>query len=289
MRALWLLFILYIPFFLQGQDPDKAKKLYDLGRTAFEKKQFEDAEDYFEEAIDQNDQVADYHYWYGAAMGEIAKDANIMTQGMMAPKIKEAFEKTVQLDPKNLEAYWGLVEFYTHAPGFMGGSWQKADETARTIMKIKKAEGYRALGVVNERQDKWSEAETNFMQAYHHDVSYYNHLSNFYIRRKQYDKAFAITEEAIKRNQEDMLAAYQMGRICAASGQKLDVGESCLIKYLAYQPKADEPRHAAANMRLAQIKEKKGNKPEAKKFYEAALKLDPSMKEAKEGLARVRD
>jgi hypothetical protein len=39
-------------------------------------------------------------------------------------------------------------------------------------------------------------------------------------------------------------------------------------------------------MRLAQIKEKKGNKPEAKKYFETALKQDPNLKEAKEGLER---
>jgi hypothetical protein len=40
-------------------------------------------------------------------------------------------------------------------------------------------------------------------------------------------------------------------------------------------------------MRLAQIKEKRGNKVEAKKLFETALKQDGSLKEAKEGLERV--
>lgn len=40
-------------------------------------------------------------------------------------------------------------------------------------------------------------------------------------------------------------------------------------------------------LRLAQIKEKEGYKAEAKKLYEIALKLDGSLKEAKEGLERV--
>jgi hypothetical protein len=71
------------------------------------------------------------------------------------------------------------------------------------------------------------------------------------------------------------------------SGQKLDVGEKYLLKYLAYHPKENEPSHAGANMRLAQIKEKRGNKPEAKRLFETALKMDPNLKEAKDGLERV--
>jgi len=39
---------------------------------------------------------------------------------------------------------------------------------------------------------------------------------------------------------------------------------------------------------LAQIKEKQGKKEEARKLYELALKTDASLKEAKEGLERVK-
>jgi hypothetical protein len=40
-------------------------------------------------------------------------------------------------------------------------------------------------------------------------------------------------------------------------------------------------------MRLGQIKEKQGNKVEAKKYYEAALKLDSKLEVARKGLERV--
>jgi hypothetical protein len=65
------------------------------------------------------------------------------------------------------------------------------------------------------------------------------------------------------------------------------VKELCLKKYLNYQPKQNEPSHAGAQMRLAQITEKKGNKAEAQKLFAQALKADASLKEAKEGLERV--
>jgi len=60
-----------------------------------------------------------------------------------------------------------------------------------------------------------------------------------------------------------------------------------LLKYLTHQPKQNEPSHARANMRLAQIFENQGDKVEAKKLYESALKSEPSLKLAKEGLVRV--
>ena len=84
-----------------------------------------------------------------------------------------------------------------------------------------------------------------------------------------------------------MASIYQIGKTSALSGQKLERGEECLKKYLLYVPKQNEPSLAGANMRLAQINEKKGNKTEARRLYESALMLDASLKEANEGLQRT--
>jgi tetratricopeptide (TPR) repeat protein len=155
---------------------DYAAARFYLGRISYDEKNYEDAADFFEEAFEINDKVADYHYWYGSTIGTIAQDANTLRQGMLAPKIKTAFEKTIALDPQNIDAHWGLVEFYTQAPGFMGGDWEKAEQTAKGILKIKKSEGYRALATVFERQDKFVEAEKNFMLAYKEESLYIYNL-----------------------------------------------------------------------------------------------------------------
>lgn len=273
---------------IKDGDKDYAASRYWLGRVAFNEDRMDDAEEFFEDAIEENDKVADYHYWYGSTLGSIAQKSNMMKQGILAPKIKDAFERTVALDPTNMSAHWGLIEFYTQAPGFMGGSWDKAIETAKGIMKIKKAEGYRALAIVNERQEKVAEAEKNFIAAYKEDPTYVYTLSNFYQRQKKNAQAFALFDDILKKNPTEMLAVYQVGKLSAVTGDRMDVGEKCLLQYLAYQPKENEPSHAGANMRLAQIKEKRGNKVEAKKLYETALKMDGNLKEAKEGLARVK-
>lgn len=265
-----------------------AEARYLLGKISFQADKLDDAQDYFEDAIDANENVADYHYWYGSTLGRIAQQSNTLKQGMLAPQIKEAFEKTVKLDPNNLNAHWGLIEFYTQAPGFMGGSWEKAEATAQAVVKINKGEGYRALAIVAERQDKIADAEKNFVAAAKSDQVYVAHLAAFYTRRKMNEKAFALFSEQLKKNPSDMLASYQFGRLSAITGMRLDEGESYLKKYLTYTPAANEPSHAGANMRLGQIAEKRGNKADAKRLYESALKQDATLKEAKEGLSRVK-
>ena len=266
---------------------DYAAAQYYLGRIAFDENNLDDAEEFFEEALDKNDQVAEYHNWYGNALGTIAQDANVVRQGMLAPKMKNAWEKAVELNPQYVEPRQSLIQFYLQAPGFMGGSTDKAKEMAIEIKKVKPAEGHRQLGNIYLKEKKTAEAEKEFVAMAKVDPQYTSALANFYVGQQQFDKAFGLFDEALKKNPEDMLAAYQYGRTSAVSGQRLDQGETYLKKYLTYSPKPNEPSHAGANMRLAQIHEKRGNKSEAKRLYETALKMDSSLKDAKEGLARV--
>jgi len=272
---------------VKDSNKEYADAQYWLGRIALEEEKYDDAEEYFEEAIDTNDKVAEYHTWYGNTLGTIAGDANFLKQGMLAPKMKSAWEKAVALDPSAIEPRESLVQYYMQAPAIAGGSVDKAIEIANQIVKLKPAEGHRQLGNIYYKEKRMVEAEKEFIAMTKADPAYGSGLANFYMLQKQYDKAFNLFEDAVKKNPEDMLAIYQIGKTSALSGQKLDRGEDCLRKYLTYTPKQNEPSHAGANMRLAQIMEKRGKKSEAKKLYELAIKSDATLKEAKEGLERV--
>lgn len=266
---------------------DYAASRYYLGRIAFDKKEYDDASDFFEEATEADPKGADYFNWLGNTYGTIARDANMLKQGMLAPKMKKAWEMAIALDPKNIDARTSLIQYYLQAPGFMGGSIDKAKEVAKQIIALNPAEGHRQLGNVYLSDKKPAEAEKEFLEAVKINPDYISLLANFYTNQKQYDKAFTMFEEAIKKNPEDYTSIYQVGKTSALSGQKLDRGEECLKKYLTHTPTQNEPSHAGANMRLAQIKEKRGQKAEAKKLFETALKLDGGLKEAKEGLERT--
>lgn len=269
------------------EDKDYPEARYYLGRVAFDQKKYSDAADYFEEATEANDKVADYFNWLGNTYGTIAQDANVIKQGMLAPKMKTAWERAIALDPQNIGARFSLIQYYTKAPGFMGGSFDKAREVANQIMKMNPVQGHFQMGNIYVSEKKVNEAEREFIEMVRIDPAYTSTLANFYVNQKQYDKAFNLLEAAINKNPEDFLTIYQLGRTSAITGQRMDRGEGCLKRYLAYSPRQNEPSHAGANMRLAQICEKRGNKVEAKKLFEAALKLDANLKEAQEGLQRT--
>jgi len=272
---------------IDNEDKEYASAQYYLGIIAYKQKLYDNAADYFEEAIDANDKVADYYNRLGNTYGTIAQYSNLIIQGYLAPKMKNAWKKASDLDPKNTEARWALVQYYTQAPSFMGGSFEKAKEMADDIGKLNKAEGHRALGTVYQWEKKPAGAEKEFTEMAKLNPTFGWVLANYYSEQKQYEKAFILLEELLKKNPDDYLALFQLGKTSILTGQKLVRGEECLKKYLSYDPEDHEPSLAAANMLLGQIHEKKGNITEAIKFYNAALKEDAKLKNALEGLERV--
>lgn len=273
---------------VEESSPEYAAARYYLGRIAFDQKEYDDAADYFKEATEATGgNQSDYYTWLGDTYGTIAGNANVIRQGMLAPKMKAAWEKAITLDARNVNARYSLIEFYTQAPSFMGGSMDKAKEMARQIMAITPAQGHRALGNLFSKEKNMAAAEKEYVEMARLDASFTPVLGNFYLNEKMYSKAFALFEDQLKKNPDDMLAAYQLGKASAISGQRLDEGEQLLLKYLGHTPKPGEPSHAGANMRLAQIYEKKGKPKEAKQKYETALKMDNNLQEAKDGLSRV--
>lgn len=267
--------------------PDFAAAQYYLGRVAFSEKNYDDAADYFEEAAGKNPKSSEYFTWLGDTYGTIAQSANVIRQGFLAPKMKSAWEKAIALDDKNINARFSLVQYYTQAPSMMGGSMEKAHEMANQMKAINKAQGFRAEGNIFVKEKKIQEAEKAYLQMVEADPAFSNVLANFYFNQKMYNQAFSIFDSHLKANPNDMVAAYQLGKAAALSGQRLDQGEQLLKQYLTYQPKPGEPSWAGAHMRLGQIYEKRARKAEAKKHFEEALRMDATLEEAREGLQRT--
>lgn len=266
---------------------DYASAQYYLGRMAFDKKAYGNAVDYFKEATEANSGQAVYFHELGNAYAEVAKESNVFTQAIMASKVRNAWEKAIELDRNNTDARISLIGFFTQVPGFMGGSMSKAKAMATEILKLNVAEGHWQMGWILAEEKNYSEAEKEFSKMVKANPDYKRNLSDYYIDEKQYEKAFELLEEILKKTPDDYLSLYRFGKAAALTGSKLDKGEEYLKKYLNHAPNNNEPSIARAHVRLGQIQEKRGDRAEAKKYFEIALRLDTNLKEAKEGLDRI--
>ena len=208
-----------------------------------------------------------------------------------ASKVKDEFDKAVALNPKYVEARYGLVQVYAAAPGIMGGSFEKAFEQAKEIKALDPVIGHRAYAFIYTQQKKPDLAKKEYTDAIREQpdsAKAHSYLGQYLVNtEKDYPAAFAEFEAALKLDPNYMPAFYQIGRAAGLANTNLARGEEALKKYLAYTPKENEPTPASAHTFLGAVYEKEGKKAEAKQAYEAALKLNPTLKSAAEGLKRV--
>lgn len=273
---------------IKSKSSEYGKAQYYLGRIAFDQNDFSDAIDYFKEAVDEEDENSDYYTWLGNSYGRLAQNSGKIRQGFLAPKIKKNYEKAVKFDDQNLDAYWGLVEYYTQAPAIMGGSWEKAAKSANSILAFDKKEGHRALATVYQRQEKVELAEEQYLKLVALDSAHAMTLGTFYQSHKKFNKAFDLFEGMYKQDNQNTGALYQIGRTSALSGLRTEAGIKALESYMTFEVKQGTPSYAAAKMRMAMIYEKTGNTTKARELYQASLDEDPTMQLARDGLKRLK-
>jgi len=272
------------------EDSRDTRALYYLGRTLMAQNEPEKAAAALEKSVALDPASAEKHLWLGRAWGSQAQSANFLKQASLAPKIRREFEKAVELDPGSADARFSLIEYYINAPGIMGGSLDKAREEAAAIARLDPLRGYRARARILEYEKNWDAAGAEYDRAARQFPDKLEPAvwgSNLWAGQKNWSRAFAPIEAFLSRNPASLSATYQIGRLAALSGENLDRGAEALTRYLASDPRPEDPPLAAAQWRLGQILEKKGDRLGAKRAYEEALKLDASHKEAKEGLKRV--
>jgi tetratricopeptide (TPR) repeat protein len=243
-----------------------------------------------EKAVAQNPKSAEAHYLLGSAYGSQAQKASIFGQASLAGKTKDEFEKAVELDPNLLDARYGLVEFYTMAPGFMGGSYDKAFAQAAEIKKHDPLMAHRAAAFIYSHQKKTDEARNEYLaevREFPKSARAHIDLGVSYIVEKNFKAAAEEFENAAKVEPTYMPVYFRLGQGAVITNSNYTHGEEALRKYLAYTPKTDEPSHARAHYWLGQLFEKQGKKAEAKASFATSLKLNPAQKDVAEALKRV--
>ena len=245
----------------------------------------------FEKAVKAAPDVAIYHFWFGRATGEQAQRANPLRQPGLARRVKGEFEKAAALDPTYIAPHEGLLRFYLAAPGFLGGSVDRARMEADAIMQLNTWRGGLAhSNVAFAAKDTAGLIQANEKLAaeYPDSITPYFTLFNVQLAQRQWNAAWSQADRLEKLRPDLPIVRYAIGRAAAESGEQLDRGEAALRKYAEYTPKPNEPSLAAAHWRLGMIAEHRGDRAAARQAYETASKLDPDFKAAKEALARLK-
>ena len=150
-------------------------------------------------------QKADYYLTLAELQGRLAQQSSMLKQAMLARTIHKELETAFQLEPSNLDARWGLLQYYWLAPAIVGGDKSKARTMAIDIGKLNAAQGFVAQAVLAADEKRTADVESNYRKAIELDPKNYDariSLAQFYYAedQKKYDQAEVQYRAAVKIN-----------------------------------------------------------------------------------------
>lgn len=185
-----------------GEKPDAAA-LHLLSQVRLAQKNTKDAIALAEKAAQLAPTSADYRAQLGVALRARMPELGFMQQAMVAGKMREAFERAVEFDPKNLNALVGLSRYFANAPEIAGGSLTRAAEFAGRGRELNPFLGESELGRIAERGQKFAEAFAHYEAAAQlkpDAAGAQLHCGRMLAKRGRKDDARARYEAALKLN-----------------------------------------------------------------------------------------
>lgn len=136
-----------------------------LGESLYSQGKYRQAFHALEKAVSAEPGNARYWNRLGKAYGRQAETGSPLKAFGLARKCRDAFERSVELDPSDLESQVDLFSYYLDAPGFLGGGEQKAEAVAARIGELSAAEHQFVLAKLASRRKDWAAAEQRYRQA----------------------------------------------------------------------------------------------------------------------------
>lgn len=229
-----------------------------------------------------------YHLWLGRIYGEKADRAGFFSAAGLAKKVRNAFERAVELDPGSWEARTDLAEFYFDAPGIVGGGKDKARAQADAVSALNPGIAHWIKAQIAERSKDPVAAEREyraFIAASQSAVRAWVELAIFFRHTNRLDEMVDALRNSESAPIDQAESLIDGASILLRTGRDLPLAVGLLRRYLA-APVERGPAFKAHDM-LGQLLEKQGDRGGAAEEYRAALALAHNYAQAREHLKRV--
>ncbi len=242
-----------------ARHPENASVHYWLARCYYELRDYDRAVTHTELSVKLDPANSLYHQWLAHAYGMKAeRDHNFF----LARKVRKELEEAVLLDPKNIAARRDLQEFFMDAPWLVGGSKEKARETADAIAAIDALEGHLAhASLYHKGLKRLDLAEKEYrlvLASSPKTIGPYIEIAEFFEDQKNGPELLKTVKDAEKVDASDPRIAYYGGAALIFLGSDLKQAETLLRGYLAIPERSDWPSHAAARQLLGKLHERQG-------------------------------
>jgi tetratricopeptide (TPR) repeat protein len=257
-------------------------------RVQFALEKFDAAVNECELAVTADNQNSDYHMWLGRALGEKAERASFLTAFSLAKRVCAEFEAAVRLDGRNAPALADLGEFYSSAPGIVGGGFDKAERVVAQLDAVDQARAHELRARIAEGQKDYGTAEREFklaLAASQHPAFQWMTLASFYRRRAQWAGLDDAIDSGIKATQHDRragVALFNGSSVLSRANRNLSLSAKMLEDYLASSSLTEEAPAFVAYTQLARLKNQLGDQAGARAERAKALALANDYKPAQD-------
>jgi tetratricopeptide (TPR) repeat protein len=229
-----------------------------------------------------------YHLWLGRIYGEKADHVGFLSAAGLAKKVRNSFERAVELDPKSWEARKDLAEFYLEAPSIVGGGQDKARAQADALLLFDPPIGHWVLASIAGKNKNTVIAEREYraaIESSHGTAHNWLHLAQFlaHVNRLDEMEQALRTMESSRLDRPDSL--MDGGSLLLRTGRNYPLAVQLLRRYLS-SPVEEGPAFKAHDF-LGQLLEKQGDRRAAAEEYRAALSLSHTYTRARENLKRI--
>ena len=263
-----------------------------LCRVFYQEERWNNAVSECERAVALDLTNSSYQLWLGRAYGQKADHSSFVTAAGLAPKVRTAFERAVQLDAKNVEARCDLSEFYIEAPPFMGGGSDKAVAQAEVLTQYDPAAAHWLHARVAEHRKQLDIAEAEYKKAIEADrdpAERLFDLASFYRRIGRLNDMEQTINRLSANPPQNGAALFDAASLLLRSGRNFPGAIDLFRRYLASNNKGELGPTFQAYYRLGVVLEKIGDATAAAEAHRKALELASDYAPAQIALRRLQN
>lgn len=224
----------------------------------------------------------------GKALGSKAINSGMMAAMRYAGDIRGAFAKAVELEPRNLDARFSLLQFYLMAPGIAGGGVGKAETLTAQTASVHPEAGKLMQGQIDLKADNLAKAEAAAVGARPGtDQDLIERQENLlvsigfrHMNQKRYADAERVFADALKRFPDSADILYGQARVQQEQGRHREA-LALLDKVMALRERP------FVHYRIGKSLQGLGDKPKATAAFEKSLSYKDDLPESLQDDARA--
>jgi tetratricopeptide (TPR) repeat protein len=263
-----------------------------LCRVFYQEERWDNAVPECERAASLDPASSIYQLWLGRAYGQKADHSSFVTAATLASKVRMAFEKAVQLDPKNVEARCDLSEYYIEAPPMMGGGSDKAVAQANVLAQQNPAAAHWLRARIAEHRKQIDLAESEYKKAIEADPEPAERLfdlASFYRRMGRLNEMEQTVNRVSATSQKNGPELFDAASLLLRAGRNFPGAIQLFRQYVASDAKGELAPTFLAYYRLGILLEKTGDSAGAAESHRRAMELARDYAPAGSALRRLQN